>query len=156
MAQSRSRSKSDSAKASEDAVQSRHGGGADVRPARKAKGRVEEFRALSEALSSGAAIVPPALLSGQARREHVRSTLREDHAIRIEERAPGAQVKFDVLAGDLFKFFRGTALLFYRDIVGQDGDMPTVMALGDVHPSNFGIMPDNNGAPIFGVNDFDE
>ncbi len=34
--------------------------------------------------------------------------------------------------------------------------MPSVMALGDVHPENFGVMPDRNGAPIFGVNDFDE
>ncbi len=68
----------------------------------------------------------------------------------------GAQEKFDELADDFFKFFRGTALLFYRDMVGQDAHMPTVMALGDVHPENFGVMPDENGAPIFGVNDFDE
>ncbi|WP_299822553.1 DUF2252 family protein [uncultured Jannaschia sp.] len=100
--------------------------------------------------------MPPVLLTGQARREHVRSTLREDHAARIEQRSYGAREKFDALAGDFFKFFRGTALLFYRDMVGQDSHMPTVMALGDVHPENFGIMPDVNGAPIFGVNDFDE
>ena len=41
-------------------------------------------------------------------------------------------------------------------MVGSDGHMPSVMALGDVHPGNFGVMPDRNGAPIFGVNDFDE
>ena len=34
--------------------------------------------------------------------------------------------------------------------------MPTVMALGNVHRENFRIMPDVNGALIFGVNDFDE
>ncbi len=68
----------------------------------------------------------------------------------------GASKKFDELAGDFFKFFRGTALLFCRDMVGQDAHMPTVMLLGDVHPKNFGVMPDENGAPIFGVNDFDE
>lgn len=87
---------------------------------------------------------------------HVRSTLREDHASRIESRSPGAANKFDILSQDYFKFFRGTALLFYRDMVGEDSHMPTVIALGDVHPQNFGIMPDENGAPIFGVNDFDE
>ena len=101
-------------------------------------------------------MVPPVLLKGQARREHVRSTLREDHARRIEQQEKGAKDKFDVLAGSLFKFFRGTALLFYRDMVGEDLRMPSVLALGDVHPGNFGIMPDENGAPIFGVNDFDE
>lgn len=129
---------------------------AEIRPARKAEGRVEAFRELAQRLAEGTEVVPPILLTGQARREHVRSTLREDHARRIEQRSQGAQVKFDELAGDLFKFFRGTALLFYRDMVGQDSHMPSVMALGDVHPENFGVMPDENGAPIFGVNDFDE
>ncbi len=127
-----------------------------VRPARKAGSRVEAYRALAERLAGDDEVVPPILLTGQRRRTHVRATLREDHAHRIEERAHGAQLKFDTLSGSLFKFFRGTALLFYRDMVGQDDHMPSVMALGDVHPENFGIMPDRNGAPIFGVNDFDE
>jgi uncharacterized protein (DUF2252 family) len=131
-------------------------GGADIQPAHKASGRVDGFRDLAERIAAGTQVVPPALLTGQARREHVRSTLREDHATRIEQRSHGAQKKFDELAQDFFKFFRGTALLFYRDMVGQDADMPSVMALGDVHPENFGVMPDAHGAPIFGVNDFDE
>ncbi len=101
-------------------------------------------------------MVPPVVLKGYARREHVRSTLREDHARRIEQQENEAKDKFDALAGSVFKFFRGTALLFYRDMVGEDRKMPSVLALGDVHPKNFGIMPDENGAPIFGVNDFDE
>ena len=127
-----------------------------IRPSVKATGKVEPYRRLSEALDDGSGMLPPTLLSGQARRHHVRSTLREDHATRIETRASGTQDKFEVLEKDLFKFFRGTALLFYRDMVGSDGHMPSVMALGDVHPENFGVMPDVNGAPIFGVNDFDE
>ena len=32
----------------------------------------------------------------------------------------------------------------------------SVMALGDVHPENFGVMPDEDDVPIFGPNDFDE
>ncbi len=128
----------------------------EVQPTQKAEGKVQSFRKLAEALAGGAQIVPPRFLTGQARRLHVRSTLREDHASRIESRSQGAANKFDILSEDYFKFFRGTALLFYRDMVGEDGHMPTVIALGDVHPQNFGIMPDENGAPIFGVNDFDE
>lgn len=120
------------------------------------EGRVEAFRDYAEQAAGGAQLVPPVLLTGQARREHVRSTLREDHAARIRQREHGAKRKFDELSDDFFKFFRGTALLFYRDMAGQDAHMPTVMALGDVHPTNFGVMPDKNGAPIFGVNDFDE
>ena len=127
-----------------------------MRPSKRSEGRVAAFRQLGQRIASGEQVVPPALLTGQARREHVRATLREDHAERIEQRAHGARAKFSELAGDFFKFFRGTALLFYRDMVGQDAHMPTIMALGDVHPSNFGVMPDRNGAPIFGVNDFDE
>ncbi|MEN3791391.1 DUF2252 family protein [Fulvimarina sp. MAC3] len=111
---------------------------------------------MSERIASGEQVVSPVFLEGQARREHVRSTLREDHANRIEQRNKGTEVKFDELAGNFFKFYRGTALLFYRDMVGEDAGMPSVMALGDVHPENFGVMPDDHGAPIFGVNDFDE
>lgn len=125
-------------------------------PSHKAESRVEAFRDLSRRIADGEQVVPPVLLTGEARRRHVRSTLREDHAARIEERNHGARMKFDKLSTSPFKFFRGTALLFYRDMVGQDADMPTVMALGDVHPNNFGVMPDKHGSPIFGVNDFDE
>jgi len=34
--------------------------------------------------------------------------------------------------------------------------MPTVLALGDVHPGNFGVMPSADNVPVFGVNDFDD
>ncbi|MFN3211387.1 MAG: DUF2252 family protein, partial [Roseovarius sp.] len=118
--------------------------------------RSQAFAGLSRAIASGKYLIPPRFLEGQARRQHVRSTIREDHAARIAEISKGARDKFDKLADSFYSFFRGTALLFYRDMVGEDGHMPTVMALGDVHPENFGIMPDRNGAPIFGVNDFDE
>ena len=128
----------------------------EIKTSWKSVGQVEAFRMLSKRIASGEHVVPPILLKGQARREHVRSTLREDHAERIEQRNPSAREKFDELADDFFKFFRGTALLFYRDMVGQDAHMPSVLALGDVHPENFGVMPDEHGAPIFGVNDFDE
>ncbi len=129
---------------------------AEIKVSKKADGSVEHFRKLAQRIASQERVIPPVLLTGQGRRQHVRSTLREDHAARIEHRSFGAKEKFDDLADDLFKFFRGTALLFYRDMVGEDSHMPSVMALGDVHPSNFGVMPDENGAPIFGVNDFDE
>ncbi len=123
---------------------------------RKAGGAAEAFADLARRVSAGERLVPPAQLKGQARREHVRSTIREDHVGRIEQQSLGAREKFDALAKDLFRFFRGTALLFYRDMAGEDARMPTVMAVGDVHPKNFGVMPDRNGAPIFGINDFDE
>jgi hypothetical protein len=53
-------------------------------------------------------------------------------------------------------FFRGTALLYYRDHAGTDAQLPIVFTIGDVHPENFGVMVNSDGAPFFGVNDFDE
>jgi uncharacterized protein (DUF2252 family) len=31
-----------------------------------------------------------------------------------------------------------------------------VLTIGDVHPENYGVMPNEDGVPFFGVNDFDE
>ncbi len=41
-------------------------------------------------------------------------------------------------------------------MAGTDARMPTVLLLGDVHPENFGVMPNRDNVPIFSVNDFDE
>ena len=98
----------------------------------------------------------PRHLAGHDRRMHVRQTLREDHQTRITNRSEGTETKFNELAASLFSFFRGTALLFYRDMAGTDAWMPTVLTMGDVHPENFGVMPNANNVPIFAVNDFDE
>lgn len=86
----------------------------------------------------------------------MRETLRDDHGNRIARHSEGAAAKFDKLAGSVFSSFRGTCLLFYRDMAGEDAPMPAVFALGDVHPTNFGVMPSADNVPIFGVNDFDE
>jgi uncharacterized protein (DUF2252 family) len=130
------------------------GQGQPERP--QAASRFEQFRLLAEASARGECWVLPRLLTGNDRRLHVRQTLREDHQVRIAHRAEDTQLKFDKLAGSLYAFFRGTALLFYRDMAGEDAWMPTVLTLGDVHPENFGVMPNAHNVPIFGVNDFDE
>ncbi len=118
--------------------------------------RVEAFRRLAEARARGEMVFLPRHLSGSERRRHVRQTIREDHETRIANRSEDAKDKFTKLEGSLFSFFRGTCLLFYRDMAGEDADMPTVLTLGDVHPENFGVMPSADDVPIFGVNDFDE
>lgn len=118
--------------------------------------RMEAFRRLAASVAAGEFVLQPRVLTGHDRRRHVRQTLREDHATRIAEQSDDAQVKFDELSDSLYSFFRGTALLFYRDMAGDDAWMPTVLTLGDVHPENFGVMPNVNNVPIFSVNDFDE
>ncbi|KAA5547300.1 DUF2252 domain-containing protein [Roseiconus nitratireducens] len=118
--------------------------------------RLGTFRRLAESAAAGEFLLTPRQLSGNDRRMHVRQTLREDHRARITAHSDGARAKFAKLAGSLFSFFRGTALLFYRDMAGDDAWMPTVLNLGDVHPGNFGVMPNADFVPIFAVNDFDE
>lgn len=128
----------------------------DRPPGPRPASRTEQFRRLADAAARGELVMLPRRLVGDDRRLHVRHTLREDHRTRISEGVEGAREKFDDMAGSLFSFFRGTALLFYRDLAGEDAWMPTVLALGDVHPENFGVMPNADDVPIFGVNDFDE
>ena len=118
--------------------------------------RVEAFRRLAEARARGEMVLLPRMLGSNDRRTHVRETVREDHETRIASGDVEAREKFDKLAGSVFHFFRGTNLLFYRDILGEDARMPTVLALGDVHPGNFGVMPSSDNVPVFGVNDFDD
>lgn len=122
----------------------------------EAASRADAFELLAQAAGRREMVMLPRLLSGNDRRLHVRQTLREDHQRRIAQRSEDAEKKFNKLAGSVFHFFRGTALLFYRDMVGEDAWMPTVLALGDVHPGNFGVMPNADNVPIFAVNDFDE
>ncbi len=118
--------------------------------------RFEAFRRLAHARAQGEMVMLPRSLTGNDRRLHVRQTLREDHQTRIANRNADADAKFEKLAGSLYSFFRGTCLLFYRDLCGEDAWMPTVLTLGDVHPENFGVMPSADNVPIFAVNDFDE
>ena len=118
--------------------------------------RTDAFEEFARRRAEGAVVVPPLLLKQDERRLYVRRTLREDHQFRIHNRPEGAQAKFDKLAASPFVFFRGTALLYYRDYAGLDADLPRVFTIGDIHPENFGVMPNEHGAPFFGVNDFDE
>ncbi len=118
--------------------------------------RFETFRQLARRRARGEMVLLPRQLTGNDRRLHVRETLREDHRSRIARHSEDAAAKFDKLDASLYSFFRGTCLLFYRDMAGEDAMMPTVFALGDVHPENFGVMPSADNVPIFGVNDFDE
>ena len=118
--------------------------------------RASAFEVLAESATRREFVMLPRMLEGNDRRLHVRQTIREDHHLRIANGSEDAKRKFKKLANSVFDFFRGTALLFYRDMVGEDAWMPTVLTLGDVHPDNFGVMPNEDNVPIFAVNDFDE
>jgi len=118
--------------------------------------RSKGFAEYAAAVARGAVDCPPELLSGRQRRLHVRDTVIEDHVVRMHLVPAAVESKFADLARDPFSFFRGTALLYYRDIAGTDAFLPFVPTVGDIHPENFGVLPGADGRPLFAVNDMDE
>lgn len=71
--------------------------------------------------------------------------------------------KFRKMAASPFAFYRGSACLFYADMVGAyadgsylDGPTSRVWIHGDLHAENFGTYMNASGELVFNVNDFDE
>src|ERR1044072_9321554 len=71
------------------------------------------------------------------------------------------RTKFRKMAADPFAFYRGSACVFYADIVNRedrwaDERTSRVWIQGDLHAENFGTHMGGPGKLIFDVNDFDE
>ncbi len=69
--------------------------------------------------------------------------------------------KFRKMAVSPFAFYRGSACLFYADVVQledpwADDRTGRVWIQGDLHAANFGTYVDATGILLFDVNDFDE
>jgi uncharacterized protein (DUF2252 family) len=65
------------------------------------------------------------------------------------------KLKFKLLASSPAAFFRGTAHLFYQDLVDAPKS-PMVWVSGDAHVENFGVYRGDNRLVYFDYNDFDE
>jgi uncharacterized protein (DUF2252 family) len=79
----------------------------------------------------------------------------------IERDSRAFRRKFRKMAADPFAFYRGSAPLYYDDIVKLDdpwADERTsrVWIQGDLHAENYGTYMDAEGVLVFDVNDFDE
>lgn len=80
----------------------------------------------------------------------------------LMDRDPAAfRTKFRKMAADPFAFYRGSACLFYADVVRladpwADERTSRVWIQGDLHAQNFGTYMDGSGKLVFDVNDFDE
>src|SRR5689334_4701979 len=80
----------------------------------------------------------------------------------LMERSPAEfRRRFRKMASDPFAFYRGSAPIFYADIVHSDdpwADERTgrVWIQGDLHAQNFGTYMNDSGVFNFDVNDFDE
>jgi uncharacterized protein (DUF2252 family) len=68
------------------------------------------------------------------------------------------KLKYSMMAGNAFRFFRGTCHLFYEDLSKNDifSDHPLSWICGDLHLENFGSYKGNNRLVYFDLNDYDE
>ncbi len=74
-------------------------------------------------------------------------------------RLPGyTALKYRAMAKDPFYFLRGTAHLFYDDLVAANAlpGQPFTWVCGDLHLENFGSYKGDNRLVYFDINDFDE
>ncbi|HVE95451.1 MAG TPA: DUF2252 domain-containing protein [Pseudonocardiaceae bacterium] len=97
----------------------------------------------------------------EARRRRIVDTLTDAFADLMAAAPVAFRTKFRKMAADPFSFYRGSACLFYADVVALDdpwADERTsrVWIQGDLHAENFGTYMDGDGVLIFDVNDFDE
>ena len=68
------------------------------------------------------------------------------------------QIKYTLMAENMFRFFRGTNHLFYEDFSKTKTIPPSPLAwiCGDLHLENFGSYKGDNRLVYFDLNDFDE
>jgi uncharacterized protein (DUF2252 family) len=65
-------------------------------------------------------------------------------------------MKYQLMAENAFRFFRGTCHLFYEDLADTLPASPTGWICGDLHLENFGTYKGDNRLVYFDLNDFDE
>jgi uncharacterized protein (DUF2252 family) len=68
------------------------------------------------------------------------------------------QLKYEAMAENAFRYFRGTCHLFYEDLATATGFPPSPFTwiCGDLHLENFGSYAADNKLVYFDLNDFDE
>lgn len=98
---------------------------------------------------------------GEARQGAIVECLSGAFAPLIERDPRAFRRKFRKMAGDPFAFYRGSAPLYYADIVRLPDEWANeqtsrVWIQGDLHAENYGTYLDSAGVFVFDVNDFDE
>jgi uncharacterized protein (DUF2252 family) len=97
----------------------------------------------------------------EQRQQHIVDTLVDAFQDLIEADPRAFVKKFRKMAGDPFAFYRGSACLFYSDVVRLedpwvDERTNRVWIQADLHAENYGTYMDAEGVLAFDVNDFDE
>jgi uncharacterized protein (DUF2252 family) len=96
-----------------------------------------------------------------SRQQQIVDVLVDAFADLMAADADAFRTKFRKMAADPFAFYRGSAPLFYADLVTmedrwRDERTSRVWMHGDLHAENFGTYMDSDGRIVFDVNDFDE
>jgi uncharacterized protein (DUF2252 family) len=97
----------------------------------------------------------------EQRTQQIIDVLEEAFAPLMAADPAAFRVKYRKMAMDPFAFYRGTACLFYADVLGRDDEWVDersggIWIHGDLHAENFGTYMDSDGRLVFDVNDFDE
>jgi len=81
--------------------------------------------------------------------------LKSFNAVLLPEKV---QLKYEAMAENAFRFFRGTCHLFYQDLAAAQPLplSPLAWICGDLHIENFGSYRGDNKLVYFDLNDFDE
>jgi uncharacterized protein (DUF2252 family) len=68
------------------------------------------------------------------------------------------RVKYKLMEGDAFRFFRGSNHLFFEDLATSNPLPPSPISwlCGDLHLENFGSFKGDNRLVYFDINDFDD
>jgi uncharacterized protein (DUF2252 family) len=68
------------------------------------------------------------------------------------------RLKYEAMAENAFRYFRGTCHLFYEDLAKAENfpESPVTWICGDLHLENFGSFKADNKLVYFDINDFDE
>jgi uncharacterized protein (DUF2252 family) len=104
---------------------------------------------------------PPTPAADDARRAQIVAVLVEAFSDLMASDADAFRTKFRKMAADPFAFYRGSACLFYADLVDSedrwaDERTSRTWIHGDLHAANFGTYMDGTGRIVFDVNDYDE
>ncbi len=92
---------------------------------------------------------------------HIFKVFHEAHGASISADPDAWRGKFRKMAANAFAFYRGSAALFFADVVKEKDPFlnektSRVWIQGDLHAANFGTYMNSLGNLIFDVNDFDE
>ena len=96
-----------------------------------------------------------------ARQKLIIDVLEKQFAELMKSDPRAFRTKYRKMAADPFAFYRGSAVLFYADMVKlkdrwADDRTERIWIHGDLHAENFGSYMNSHGRMVFDVNDFDE